>query len=123
MYCRAPAGFPCRCSLRFPQEGERRRQLPIAHYRSVVQGGWLAAQDHQVMQRVEDLFVVAVSAAMPRHHGVAIDHLHAIHVALDRHHTKSASPRHAVVVAVELDRLVLVHTGWLLDARVKAMRR
>ena len=57
-----------------PKAGEAAGQSPIAQHRSVIQRRRSTTERREVVQRIEDLFVAAVAASMPRHHGAAGDH-------------------------------------------------
>lgn len=102
---------------------EDRRQLPVAEDVGVIQRRRLAAEDFQVMKRVEVLLESAVQARMPGHDLVAGHDDDLVNIALHRHGAKGVAARHAVAVAVETHRLVLVHLRRLRDAGVERVRR
>jgi hypothetical protein len=105
------------------QVGEDRRQLPVAKDVGVIQRRRLAAEDFQVMKRVEVLLETAVQAWMPGHDLVAGHDDDLVDVALHRDGPKGVAAWHAVVVAVETHGLILVHLRRLGDARVERERR
>jgi hypothetical protein len=83
----------------------------------------LAAQADQIMEWIEDLLALAVTAWMAGD-ALAFGHdLNMFDVRLDRHLAKGVGARHAVIVVVEADRLILVHLARLLNARIKGMPR
>jgi len=102
---------------------EDRGQLPVAEDVGVIERRRLAAEDFQVMKRVEVLLETAVQTRMPGHDLVAGHDDDLVDVALYRHGPKGVAARHAVVVAVETHRLILVHLGRLRDAGVERVRR
>ena len=112
--------------LRFevlPQLAENGRQLPAAVHVGVIERCWLAAQTDQVMERIENLLALAVTARMAGD-ALALGHnFNMFDVGLDGHLAKGKSTRHAVVVVIEADRLILVHLARLLDAWIKGMPR
>ena len=105
------------------QLAEDRWQLPVAEDIGVIQRRRFAAEDFQVMKRVEVLLETAVQARMPRHDLVAGHDDDLVHVALHRHGPKGVAARHAVAVAVEAHGLILVHLRRLRDAGVERIRR
>lgn len=89
----------------------------------MVQRRRLAAQARQVMQRIENLLPLAVTARMPRDHLVDRHHLDVLDVALDRHAPEGVDTRHAVAVVIETHRLILVHLGRPANAGVESPPR
>lgn len=102
---------------------EDRGQLPVAEDVGVIQRRRLAAEDFQVMKRVEVVLEAGVQARMPGHDLVADHDDDLVDVALYRHGPKGVAARHAVVVAVETHGLILVHLRGLRDAGVERVRR
>jgi hypothetical protein len=111
------------CFEVLPQLAENDGQLPAAVHVGVIERRRLAAQADQVMERIEDLLALAVTAWMAGD-ALAFGHdLNMFDVRLDRHLAEGKSTRHAVVVVIEADRLILVHLAGLLHARIKSMPR
>lgn len=106
-----------------PQFAEERGQLPAAKDVGVIERRRSAPQGAQIMLRIEDLLVLAVTARMRGQDLIAQDDVDALDVGLDRHRLKSRRTRHAVAVVVEADHLVLVGLGRLHDARVEVLGR
>ena len=102
------------------QFAEHRRQLPVAVDVGVIQCRRLACQRHQIVQGIEHLLVVPVRTPMVGNHLAASDDVHVRHVRLDGHTLKGVQARHAVAVAIEVHRLVLVHAGRPLQARIES---
>ena len=105
------------------QFAEDRRQSPMAEDVGVIQRRWFAAEDFQVMKRVEVVFEAGVQPRMPGHDLVAGHDDDLVDIALHRHGPKGVAARHAVVVAVETHGLIFVHLRRLRDARVEWVRR
>jgi hypothetical protein len=118
-----PARGAVLCFQVLPQLAENGRQLPAAIDVGVIERCRLAAQADQVMERIEDLLALAVTARMAGD-ALALGHdLNMFDVRLDRHLAKGVTTRHAVVVVIEADRLILVHLARLLDVWIKGMPR
>jgi hypothetical protein len=105
------------------QLGEDRRQLPVLVDIGVIQRRRLAPQQHQVMQRLEDLLAAAIRTRVPGDHLAAGHDLDVFHIGFHRHRREGVRPRHAVGVVVETHRLVLVHQARLRQARIERPRR
>lgn len=105
------------------QLAEHGRQLPVAIDVGMVQRGRLAAQRHQIVQRIQHLHAVGVAARVLSDDLVAGHDGDAFDIALHGHGAESIRPRHAVAVAVETHGLVLVHLGRLRQARIEGALR
>ena len=107
------------CFEVLPQLAEDGRQLPAAVDVGVIERRRLAAQADQVMERIEDLLALAITARMAGDALAVRDNLDVFDISLDRHLAKGPGARHAVVVVIEADGLILVHLGRLHDARIE----
>ena len=92
-----------------PQRVEAGRQFPLGKHEGMVQGGWPATQDGQVVLGLHDPFPAGVAACVTGHHARAGHHLDPIHVRLDRHRLEGPPSRNAVAVGIEPHGLVFVH--------------
>lgn len=104
---------------RLTQVAENGGQMPATQDRSMIERRRPALQRIDVMRRIEDLFVPAVTARMRRDHLGAEHHVDAFDVRFDRHGLKRRRTRHAVAIGVEAHHLVLVRLGRLNDARIE----
>jgi hypothetical protein len=103
----------------FAQLAEHRRQVPAAEDVGVIERCRSVLQRSQIVLRVEDLLMLAISAGMLGDDLVALDHGHAIDRGLDRDDLEGRGSRHAVAIGVETDHLILVGLGWLHDAGIE----
>jgi hypothetical protein len=94
--------------------------LPAAKHIGVIERRRPPPQRAQVMQRIEDLFVLAVAARM-RGDDLAAQHdVDPLDISLDRHRLEGRAARHAIAVVVEAHHLVLVGLGRRNDTGIKA---
>jgi hypothetical protein len=105
------------------QLAKQRRQLPVAEDVGMVQRRRLTLQHLQIVLRIETLLVVTIRTRMPGDHLAAGHHRDVVYIALDGDGLKRGRPRHTVAVLVEAHGLILVHLGWLEDARIEGERR
>ena len=101
---------------------EHRRQRPLPVDVRVIQRRRSASQRDQIMQWIEDLIAVFVTAGMPGHDRVVMHDLHAIDVAFDCHTLKRTVPRHAVTDVVEAGQLILVDLRGFANTRIEPMQ-
>ena len=102
---------------------EHGRQLPVPKNVGMVQGGRPALQRVQVMSRVEDLLMLAVTTRVCGDHLALLHDVKAFDVGFDRYGLEGGATRHAVAIGVVADHLVLVGLGRLQHARVEGVRR
>ena len=102
---------------------EDRRQLPVPKDVGMVQRCRPALQRVQVMSRVEDLLVLAITTRVRRDHLSALHDVHPFDVGFDCYGPEGGTTRHAIAVGVVADHLVLVGLGRLQHAGIEAMGR
>jgi hypothetical protein len=114
-----PARRTVLCFEVLPQLAKNGRQLPAAVDVGVIERRRLPAKADQVMERIEDLLALAITARMAGDALAVRDNLDVFDVSLDGHLAKGPGTRHAVIVVVEANGLIFVHLGRLHDAWIE----
>jgi hypothetical protein len=100
---------------------EDRRQLPVPKDIGMIQRRRSALQRVQVMTRVEDLLLLAVTTRVRSDHLATLHDVQSCDVGFDRHGLEGGGTRHAVAVGVVADHLILVRLGRLHHAGIEGI--
>lgn len=99
---------------------EHGRQLPVLEDRGVVQVGGLAAQHHEIMPRIKEMFAGGIAPLVSSDRLISDHDFDAVYVCLHGRRLEGKRAWDAVAIVVEGDRLVLVNLAWIADAIIKA---
>lgn len=105
------------------QVRKRLRQLPVAHYRRMIQSSGTARKTRQIVARIQYFSPFCVTSDMGGNDLIFADYLDAIDKAFDRHRPEGNMPRDAVTHTVKTRHLVLVNDDIPADTRLKTMSR
>lgn len=108
---------------RAPQLVEHRRQLPMPKDVGMVQCRRPPLEGFQVMPRIEDLLVLAVTAGVRCDHLAAMYDLDMLDIGFDRDDLEGGGARHAIAVRIVAHHLVLVGLGGLHHAGIEGVFR